>query len=109
MNENERHHLELAKIGFDTPGGRTREYGPQSGEVFRIKWLRKAVEQGGDVVINLDGSTGGTSSFYDESIGWLIRAGVLSREEARRRIHVVTNDEDLRYIPGLVEMVMKEA
>ena len=109
MNGNERHHLELAKIGFDTPGGRTREYGPQSGEVFRIEWLREAVEQGGEVVINLDGSTGGTSSFYDESIGWLIRAGVLSRAEALRRIHVVTNDEDLRYIPGLVKMVMEKA
>ena len=109
MNGNERRHLQLAKIGFDTPGGRTSEYGPQSGEHFRIKWLRKAVEQGGEVVINLDGSTGGTSSFYDESIGWLIREGVLSRAEALRRIHVVTNDEDLRYIPGLVKMVMEEA
>ena len=109
MNGNERYHLELARIGFDTPGGRTREYGPQSGELFRTKWLREAVAQGGDVVINLDGSTGGTSSFYDESIGWLIRAGVLSREEALRRIHVVTNDEDLKYIPGLVRMVMEEA
>lgn len=109
MNGNERHHLQLAKIGFDTPGGRTSEYGPQSGEHFRIKWLRKAVEQGGEVVINLDGSTGGTSSFYDESIGWLIREGVLSRAEALRRIHVVTNDEDLKYIPGLVKMVMEEA
>ena len=57
----------------------------------------------------MDGSTGGTSSFYDESIGWLIRAGVLSRAEALRRIHVVTNDEDLRYIPGLVKMVMEKA
>ena len=109
MNGNERHHLELAKIGFDTPGGRTREYGPQSGEHFRTKWLRKAVEQGCEVVINLDGSTGGTSSFYDESIGWLIRERIISRAEALRRIHVVTNDEDLRYIPGLVKLVMEEA
>ena len=109
MNGNERHHLELAKIGFDTPGGRTREYGPQSGEHFRTKWLRKAVEQGCEVVINLDGSTGGTSSFYDESIGWLIRAGVLSRGRGAPRIRVVTNDEDLKYIPGLVKMVMEEA
>ena len=61
------------------------------------------------MVINLDGSTGGTSSFYDESIGWLIRERIISRAEALRRIHVVTNDEDLRYIPGLVKLVMEEA
>ena len=107
MNDGQK--LTLNNLGFDTPGGRTHENGMQSGERFRKEHLQGAVEAGGKIVIDLDGSTGGTSSFYDESIGWLIREGVLSREEARARIQVVTTERELRYIRGLVSLVIHEA
>ena len=101
--------LVLAELGFVAPGGRTYRFGPQCGEAFREKHLRPALERNEVVRIMLDGSTGGTTSFYDEAIGALIREGVISREDAERRIKVWTSDEDLEYIPRLVRVVVKHA
>lgn len=103
------HRLDLKTLGFPTPGGRKKEHGKQSGELFRERHLANAVNSGGVVEINLDGSTGGTSSFYDESIGWLIRKNKLGRDEARTRIRIVTSERGLEYIQRLVLLVIDDA
>ena len=101
--------LKLAEIGFRTPAGRKKEFGPESGEAFREKYLEEAVASGQHVVLDLDGSTGGTSSFYGEAVGELIRRGVISREDASRRIKVETSDKGLWYIPRMLELVIQNA
>ena len=99
----------IAMIGFDAPGGRTHEYGPQSGEKFREKHLRPALKSHEHVVLLIDGSTGGTSSFHDEAIGGLIRDKTLTAEEAKSRIEIKTSNPELGYIADLVRRVIEAA
>lgn len=56
-----------------TPGGRYREEGQWSGEEFRDDVLVPLLEAGHDVVVDLDGPLGFTSSFLEEVFGGLVR------------------------------------
>jgi hypothetical protein len=59
------------------PAGRSRRDGEFSAERFRedllIPALREAQEQGGRVIVVLDGVYGYSSSFLEESFGGLVR------------------------------------
>lgn len=101
--------INLATIGFDAPGGRTHEFGPQSGETFREKYLRPALKSHEHVVLLFDGSTGGTSSFHDEAIGGLVRDSTLTVEEAKTRIEIKASDPELGYVADLVRRVIEAA
>lgn len=101
--------LNLRALGFPTPSGRTKEFGPQSGELFRERHLLEAVQKGGIVIININETTGGTSSFFDESVGWLIRKGVLTQQGARERIRIETDEADLEFVERLLQLVIDDA
>ena len=101
--------INMVAIGFDAPGGRTQEYGPQSGEKFRESHLRPALRSHKHIVLLIDGSTGGTSSFHDEAIGALIRDNTLTAEEAKNRIQIKASDPELGYVASLVRRVIEAA
>ena len=103
----------LRERGYPTPGGRRKSYSKQSGERFREEQLKpaiqKALNSNRQVVIDLDGSTGGTSSFYDEAIGALIRCGMLTEESASSLIEIRATESKLQYIKTLVKLVIQDA
>ncbi len=55
----------------DCPGGRLEIHGDHSGQQFREKILRPALDKFNTVVLNLDGAVGFPSSFIDEVFGVL--------------------------------------
>ena len=60
-----------------TPGARYEEQGPFSGELFRNKILYpkfiEAMDNGEELIVDLDGGYGYGSSFLEESFGGLVR------------------------------------
>ena len=72
--------------------------------------MEPALEQYERVIIDLGkGCSGGTSSFYDQSIGWLIREGIISQEEASTRIVIEGITEELWLVKPMLEVVIEEA
>ncbi|HEY3822722.1 MAG TPA: STAS-like domain-containing protein [Polyangiaceae bacterium] len=66
----------LIDVGRDfspTPGGRYRREGEWSGEQFREDVLEPALQDGGEVIVDMDGVEGFTTSFLDEVFGELVR------------------------------------
>jgi hypothetical protein len=57
-----------------TPGGRFRSEGNWSGEEFREVLLTPKITAGDDIVVDLDGPLGFTTSFLEEVFGGLVRA-----------------------------------
>ena len=55
----------------DCPGGRLEIHGEFSGQEFREKLLKPALQQFDRVVLNLNGAVGFPSSFIDEVFGIL--------------------------------------
>lgn len=78
--------IDLCKDFSSTPGGRYRLEGVFSGEEFREDFVEPKLNAGHDVVIDIDGVEGLSSSFLEEVFGGLIRkfgARVVSRVEVR--------------------------
>jgi hypothetical protein len=68
--------ITVAKDFSDTPGGRFKKDGPNSGEEFREKYLKSEFEKlKGDekLIIDFDGAYGYPTSFLEESFGGLAR------------------------------------
>lgn len=77
------------------PYGRYRDQGEYSGQRFREERLLPALEKGQPVIVDLDGTSGLSPSFLDESFGGLIRAGLpLKRLE---ELLTVKSDDDPSY------------
>ena len=99
-----------------TPFGRYRSDGPESGEVFREDVLIPALNEHDRVVINVDGVAGLPSSFWEEALGGLVRAGH-SPERIRQNLDIVTTERDLqtyvrlawRYVAEADKMARKNA
>jgi hypothetical protein len=81
------HMISVARDFSRTPGPRYVRQGNWSGEKFR-KRLEEELRQYERVVVDLDGTRGYGSSFLDEAFGGLVREGVLTREEAFRRLDI---------------------
>jgi hypothetical protein len=88
--------ISVAKDFSRFPAGRHAGDGPFSGEVFREKHLRPALDQYERVEVDLDGTAGYGSSFLDEAFGGLIRVTSLTPEILKVRISFVTKDQSLR-------------
>jgi len=96
--------INIARQFSRFPAGRYRADGPYSGEEFRERLLRPALQNGADLIIDLDGTVGFGSSFLEEAFGGLARAG-FSREELRRRIRFTSEDPSLiEEVSGYIEM-----
>lgn len=87
--------IDVAKDFSDVPAGRFNSDGPFSGEAFREKHLRPALEKGGTVTIDLDGSEGYGSSFLEEAFGGLVRKGYFTKEELHSRLKPLSDDASL--------------
>ncbi len=66
--------------------------GRAQGADFRDNRLIPALRKG-SVVLDLDGSRGYGSSFFEEVFGGLARSGVFTQETLRQRLHIVSNDD----------------
>lgn len=78
--------IDVARDFTPTPGGRYRKEGEYSGEEFRERFLEPVLDQGGQVIVDLDGPEGFTTSFLEEVFGGLVRKygpQVMARVHAR--------------------------
>ncbi|WP_422058570.1 STAS-like domain-containing protein [Sphingomonas sp.] len=87
--------IRIATDFSETPFGRYREDGPESGQVFREDLLVPALDKAGKVTLVLDGVDGLPSSFWEEVMGGLIRAG-WTVEKLRRAIEIEVRDPALK-------------
>lgn len=85
--------ISIAKDFSETPYGRYREDGPESGEVFREEHLLPALKRG-SVELDIDGLDGLPSSFWEEALGGLVRRG-LKIDEIRNKLSIVCTDPEL--------------
>lgn len=76
----------------DTPGGRYRDDGPYSGEIFRDDYLVPALKENDKVVVDISGVEGYGSSFLEEVFGGLVRLGVFTKEEIGNKLLVKSSD-----------------
>lgn len=86
------------------PGPRFVRLGPNSGEKFRDEVLIPAIQESGEISVNLDGTFGYGSSFLEESFGGLVRAGISESAVLFIRNHLVS-DEDSTYITEVQEYI----
>jgi hypothetical protein len=91
-----------------TPFGRYRADGPESGQVFREEHLLPALSKHERVVLDVDGVAGLPSSFWEEAIGGLIRAG-LQADDVRSKLEIETTDSDLKVYVRLGWRYLDEA
>src|SRR5664280_2299209 len=88
--------IEVGKDFSRTPGGRYISDGPDSGELFRDRFivpaLQRAVSQNDKLTIVLDGPRGYLSSFLEEAFGGLIRCGFFSQRQLKDHLDIRAND-----------------
>lgn len=82
--------IDFAHEFTDCPGGRYEKYGDFSGELFRDKYLRPALEQNDLVILEMDGVLGFPASFLDEAFG--ILAGQIGRDAIKRKLRIELTD-----------------
>jgi len=91
-----------------TPFGRYRTDGTESGQVFREDVLEPALEAHNHVVLNVDGVAGLPSSFWEETMGGLIRDG-WSAEDIRSRLDIKATNAELQVYVRLGWRYLDEA
>jgi hypothetical protein len=90
--------LRVSRDFSRTPGSRYADEGEFSGEVFRKEVLapavRKALDGGSQLLVDLDGTAGYGTSFLEEAFGGLIRNDGYTKEELDRGLHFKSDEED---------------
>lgn len=88
--------IEVGKDFSRTPGGRKYADGPDSGELFRERFLAPklfdCVNQGTKLTVILDGPRGYLSSFLEEAFGGLVRSGRFTKKQLADHLTVKAND-----------------
>lgn len=96
--------INIAKDFSRSPGARYKEEGDFPGVEFRSNLLapnlKKAIENGVKIEVNLDGSAGYSTAFLEESFGGLIREDGFTYDEVMNNI-IFTSDEDPSYIDDI--------
>lgn len=87
--------INIAQDYTKYPTGRYSKNGKGSGEEFREKYLLEAIKLGERFNVNIDGTSGYSSSFLEEAFGGLVRKG-FSAEELR---NLLTIEASLAYEP----------
>jgi hypothetical protein len=89
--------LKIAKNFSSTPGPRRRAEGNYSGEEFRQRVLlpcvQSSIQEGSELVIDLDGTSGYGTSFLEEAFGGLIRNNGYSLSDLRRVLRFISLEE----------------
>lgn len=96
--------IDIARDFSSEPFGRYPFHGPASGERFRDEFLVGPLRDGFDVLVDIDGVTGLSSSFLDEAFAGLIRKGVLTRATFFERIQI-KSERDPSYIQDVADYV----
>lgn len=90
--------INIAKDFSKYPGPRYIVEGDFSGELFRRDFLapaiKKAIQNNESVEVVLDGTSGFGTSFIEEVFGGLIREDKILYEEIKKRVHIISNEED---------------
>ena len=93
------------------PGPRYRKDGPFSGEEFREAQLspalKSALQQGGAVIVELDGVAGYGSSFTEEAFGGLLRSG-FSYKQVKNHLQIVAKTNRFQHHRLRAEMYIDE-
>lgn len=87
--------ISIARDFSKVPAGRYLSDGDVSGENFREKVLKPALEAGGLIQIDLDDTEGYGSSFLEEAFGGLVRVGFDAAELKDRLVFVSEEDPTL--------------
>jgi hypothetical protein len=104
----EPHKIRLATDFSSVPFGRYRSDGPHSGEVFREDVLIPALQAHDRVLIDIDEVEGLPSSFWEETLGGLVRRG-WDADEVRRKLDIQTTESDLQVYVRLAWKYISEA
>lgn len=96
--------IDLAADFSAHPFGRYPIHGPVNGQRFRQDVLLPALGRGEMVVVDIDGTTGLSSSFLDEAFAGLVRMGAVTRESFFDRIKI-KSARDPSYIEDIAEYV----
>lgn len=92
----------ISKDFSEIPGPRLISEGEYSGEAFREKLLipkyKEAIQNGEQLIIDLDGGYGFPTSFLEESFGGLARR--FDPAEVKKTLSFISNDE-----PTLVDEI----
>lgn len=83
--------IDICRQFSDVPAGRYYRDGKFTGQKFREEFVRPYLDDGRNVVLNIDGVESLPSSFWEEVFGGLIRAGY-SESSVRNRISVETTE-----------------
>lgn len=82
--------LNIAKDFSRSPAGRYEADGPFSGEAFRERLLKPAIEANDSVRVELDGALGYGSSFLEEAFGGLVRKYGIPPKQLRAKLHIMS-------------------
>ena len=90
--------LKISKDFSKTPGPRYIVEGPYSGELFRdtvlYSIIKKAIEDGDKLIVDLDGVAGYATSFLEESFGGLIRVKKLNYDDIVKTLNIISKKEE---------------
>jgi|TARA_R100000501_G_C2629154_1_gene123687 hypothetical protein len=96
--------INVRKDFSKAPGPRYKEEGKNSGELLRetilAPQLRKALESGSKLIIDLDGTAGFGTSFLEESFGGLIREDKFNYKDIKNIIEFISKED-----PYLIEEI----
>ena len=93
----------VAKDFSDTPGGRFKKDGPNSGEEFKERYLKPEFDKlkGNEkLLIDFDGSYGYPTSFLEEAFGGLAR--IYNAKNVLEKLDFKSDEE-----PSLIEEVKR--
>jgi hypothetical protein len=101
--------ISIARDFSETPIGRYRSDGKNSGAVFRDDILVPALRVNSRVTVDLSGTAGYGSSFLEETFGGLIRECGFTLEQLRAKLTVVATDPMYAIYKQAVDGYMKDA
>jgi hypothetical protein len=96
--------IDLAADFSAHPFGRYPVHGPVNGQRFRNEVLVPALNRSKVVLVDIDGTSGLSSSFLDEAFAGLVRMGAVPRETFFDRIQIKSM-RDPTYIEDIAEYV----
>jgi hypothetical protein len=98
--------ISIAKQFSETPAGRTREDGPDSGQRFREELLVPMLTDNEVVEVDLDGTLGYGSSFLEEAFGGLIRSAGMTERGLKKKLKI---KDSRRFYEQRIWTYIKEA
>jgi hypothetical protein len=101
--------IRIAVDYSETPLGRYPEDGDFNGTRFRDEFLRPALRDEDEVVVDIDGVEGYGSSFLDEAFGGLVREGYFDAKALQQKLKIKCADPDYGIYRDLIWKYIREA